>query len=466
MGKFKKSEDLIGEVINGMTVLKVIESAKVVGRLVEAECACGIRTTKTYNSFKNSKHICECARREEQKKKTGEKFNMLTIIGVDDNNVKNVMCKCDCGDVKSLEFYLILKNKYKSCGCLVRSKNTVGEQYNDYLIIEDIPAIKYGTSKYKRVRAKCKCGQERELCYKDLKKGRIKSCGCNINRLPLNEGELYGNWEVVSEGVPRIYRGKKTRTVDVKCVCGKTKNGLILSSVVTGKSQSCGCQGKIAKEKKEQEPIPQSTEDELWAKAFGFEDYYISSKGRIFSSLRVNRYMKVNNKTSLTIIVNNKSKSLNIAKVLYRTFVGEWDSNEYSLIFIDDDIFNCTLDNLFLARKSGRGENWVSRVLSNTISSSLGNNTKGVRKVRSLSKKDIIDQYKKQEGLSTFFKLPLDLSNSNKILAVSIDRIDNQLGYEKNNFTLVTRFENMGRGNTDFNVFLKFCENLKCKPFI
>jgi len=45
---------------------------------------------------------------------------------------------------------------------------------------------------------------------------------------------------------------------------------------------------------------------------------------------------------------------------------------------------------------------------------------------------------------------------------VSLDRIDNNKGYVKGNITLVTRFENMGRGNMEFEPFMEFCESLRC----
>lgn len=70
----------------------------------------------------------------------------------------------------------------------------------------------------------------------------------------------------------------------------------------------------------------------------------------------------------------------------------------------------------------------------------------------------MINQYKEQDGLSAFLKLPLDLIGENRLLAVSIDRIKNDEGYIKENIRLVTRFENMGRNNNTYEDFETFCK--------
>ena len=82
-------------------------------------------------------------------------------------------------------------------------------------------------------------------------------------------------------------------------------------------------------------------------------------------------------------------------------------------------------------------------------------------KTKNITKKDIIDQYIKQGGLSTFLKLPMDLTAHDRLMAISVDRVDNDKDYEPGNITLVTRFENMGRSNNTFDEFMEFCNNLK-----
>lgn len=66
-----------------------------------------------------------------------------------------------------------------------------------------------------------------------------------------------------------------------------------------------------------------------------------------------------------------------------------------------------------------------------------------------ISIKDLINQFEKQNGFCYWFNKPMDLNNNlipHHPLALSVDRIDNSLGYTKDNFVLCFRFANVGRG--------------------
>ena len=123
-------------------------------------------------------------------------------------------------------------------------------------------------------------------------------------------------------------------------------------------------------------------------------------------------------------------------------------------------IYNAKLENLFLARLTKNGTTWVSKALNGTSYSSIRSGVERI-KIRTITRKDIIDQYIKQEGLSYFLKIPLDLFGEDRLRAVSIDRIDNDKGYEHGNINLVTRFENMGRGSNTVEDFILFCSSIK-----
>lgn len=124
-----------------------------------------------------------------------------------------------------------------------RTKDVVGEVYNRFTIIENLPSLKYGKSTYKRVKALCECGNTRELCYRDLTRNKIKSCGC-INaesKVDIEKNNTYNHWTILKE-VPHYVdpQGNKYRKVLAECVCGK-QSELILNSLRTGSSKSCGC---------------------------------------------------------------------------------------------------------------------------------------------------------------------------------------------------------------------------------
>lgn len=466
MSKVIKSEDLIGKQFNNLMVSKVIENDCEKGRLLECLCTCGKTITATLGVVKTNKKLCDCQIKLKQLDRIGEKYNMLTIKDIDTTNLKNVIVSCDCGKDKSVLLSSVVLGKIKSCGCLSKSKDVTGEKYGKYTIIENIPPVTYGKTRYKRVKCECECGNVREMCYKDLKNGKIKSCGCLIRdtKLIIKEGMVINNWTILSENINTPHSKSKTRTVNVKCVCGNIRFNRALSPIITGKSKSCGCKGMPPKEKIERVilEIPKSNDDEQWREAHGFEGYFISSKGRVFSSKVNGKYINTEGKTCLEFNINYKSVSFNIARVMYQSFLEVYNEKDYILLFIDDNPKNIVLENLFLAVRDKNGYSWVSGVLGgiNKLRSKNG----GFRVLeKTINKSDIIKCYIDQQGLSKFLKIPMDLTGNNKMTSVSIDRIDNNKGYISGNISLVTRFENMGRGNTDFDTFTKFCSGLQYK---
>jgi len=124
-----------------------------------------------------------------------------------------------------------------------RVKDVIGEIYNKLTIIENLPSKKLGGTYYKMVKVLCECGNEKEIGYKSIKKGKIKSCGClNTSKIvDIEKENVYNHWTIISEVEPYTSSdGSKMRKVLAKCVCGVEKD-LMLSSLRTGSSKSCGC---------------------------------------------------------------------------------------------------------------------------------------------------------------------------------------------------------------------------------
>lgn len=124
-----------------------------------------------------------------------------------------------------------------------RIKDVTGEVYNRFTIIETLGNRKTNNTKYKMVKVLCECGNERTVDYRDLKRGRRKSCGCITEEIKINieKEAVYNYWTILSE-VERYDDGKgnKARKVLAKCVCGKEKE-VLLNSLRAGGSKSCGC---------------------------------------------------------------------------------------------------------------------------------------------------------------------------------------------------------------------------------
>lgn len=155
-----------------------------------------------------------------------------------------------------------------------RVKDVVGEIYNRFTIIENLPSKKAGNSYYKMVKVRCQCGNEKEVSYKAIKKGDIKSCGCLLSELKIDivKNNTYNHWTILSEVEPYLdLQGNKSRKVLAECVCGK-QSEVILNSLRSGTSKSCGCkvEPKTGYQNVDVDsPIPEMTLEQMNQKDFG-----------------------------------------------------------------------------------------------------------------------------------------------------------------------------------------------------
>lgn len=120
-------------------------------------------------------------------------------------------------------------------------KDVTGEVWGELTIVGLLPSKKMGGSYYKQVWCKCSCGNTRSAGYKDLKKGKLKSCGCLVKKSEVLPGDIYNYWTIIEEVSPyKNSNNNYMRKFYCKCVCGKEKE-LTLNSMSTGNSKSCGC---------------------------------------------------------------------------------------------------------------------------------------------------------------------------------------------------------------------------------
>ena len=61
---------------------------------------------------------------------TGQKFNLLTVIGIAQRNPLMWKCKCDCGNITSVRTSNHKRGLVKSCGCLHKKGNPIHNQSN------------------------------------------------------------------------------------------------------------------------------------------------------------------------------------------------------------------------------------------------------------------------------------------------------------------------------------------------
>lgn len=107
---------------------------------------------------------------------TGKRFTRLLVIGryTDVPRPTRWLCQCDCGSVKPIRSYLLLKGITRSCGCLNRNDLT-GQRFGRLTVID----FSHKTDDHIVFwQCKCDCGNAKIIRASSLASGQSTSCGC------------------------------------------------------------------------------------------------------------------------------------------------------------------------------------------------------------------------------------------------------------------------------------------------
>lgn len=113
-----------------------------------------------------------------QKDLTGLKVGSLEVLYRDKEKQNYWVCKCECGNIKSIFYTNLANGKIKSCGCNIQKRREldqeeIGKTYGKWTILK--PISDRGPRKFL---ARCECGTEKIVNINSLKYGNSKSCGC------------------------------------------------------------------------------------------------------------------------------------------------------------------------------------------------------------------------------------------------------------------------------------------------
>lgn len=196
---------------------------------------------------------------------TGQVFGRLIVLKRDTTVEKSKgvywICKCECGNIKSILGASLRKGATVSCGCLNKEiishtkdiPNMVGEKFGHLTVLErhDNHVTKGGQKKATWL-CKCDCGNEVIVVGQDLKTGHTKSCGClptkkkGIGLIDLT-GQRFGKLTVIRRAKDYTYTNKNRKTTSpvwlCKCDCGN----LVLcqgGNLRSGNTTNCGCEKK------------------------------------------------------------------------------------------------------------------------------------------------------------------------------------------------------------------------------
>ena len=117
---------------------------------------------------------------------TGKRYGMWAVLRRAENNkFRQVcwLCRCDCGNIRSVVAGSLLSDVSRSCGCLeseriskMRTVNEVGNRHGRLVVL----ARDGVGSKKTRVKwiCQCDCGAKKTILGTSLRNGNTRSCGC------------------------------------------------------------------------------------------------------------------------------------------------------------------------------------------------------------------------------------------------------------------------------------------------
>lgn len=195
---------------------------------------------------------------------TGEKFNRLTVLGVDHKRGKSYYwkCRCDCGNEVVVFGGALTSGHTKSCGCAHKKallKDLTGKTFNRLTVIE------YSHQEGKRHywKCKCSCGNEVIMDGKYLRNGTIKSCGClKIERCKSKKPKIDLVGKVFGDLIVESY--VKHSYWKCRCKCGNevVEHSYFLNNGSSTKCKMCSGNG-ISKIEKELVSIIRGMTDEI-----------------------------------------------------------------------------------------------------------------------------------------------------------------------------------------------------------
>ena len=189
--------------------------------------------------------------RRSAESRIGETYGSLTINSVWFDKVKQrIICSAKCehsGVEKEYQLSNIVNGGTKSCGCLSTSnrrsaESRIGETKNNMTLLEIVGKNNSGRS---IGRFRCEhCGSEhKEARISDWKNNNLKSCGCKKPKKRSKPEDHIGvqyNHLTLIKITGKNKTGGKTGLF--RCSnCGKEKDGIRISRVVSGYPKSCGC---------------------------------------------------------------------------------------------------------------------------------------------------------------------------------------------------------------------------------
>lgn len=213
-------DNLLGKRFNKLVVIERDLSRTGGAAYQICKCDCGNIKSIRGQELKNGRIDCGCGLKERTKhpidttSQVGKKYGRLTVIKRDltkpigHGHSSYWICKCECGNEKSIALPQLTSGKTKSCGCLrselVTKKNTKDLTDQRFgMVIAKENTYKLSNHNSYIWRCECDCGNtEYYVSAENLLSGKIHSCGCNkksYGEIKINNILLENNILFISE---------------------------------------------------------------------------------------------------------------------------------------------------------------------------------------------------------------------------------------------------------------------------
>lgn len=180
---------------------------------------------------------------------TGKRFGHLTVLektGQTQDCYRVWRCRCDCGKEVLVNTRRLKNGVVQDCGCIPKETAHRGNIAEDLTgrVFGHLTVLKRTENKGGRTcwLCRCDCGREKAVTARDLKAGKVKSCGCHAhdhehNRVDLT-GQKFGRLLALEPTGRRDRKG----SVYWKCLCDCGNEAEVTEdALVQGTSLSCGC---------------------------------------------------------------------------------------------------------------------------------------------------------------------------------------------------------------------------------
>lgn len=185
-----KTVDLRGRRFGRLVAIRPTEERKNKYVVWECQCDCGeIAYIRSNSLLRGGTKSCGCLREEMLEPKqhpdlVGQRFGRLVVLRDSGRNQNYQIlwdCQCDCGKVKTVNGYSLIRGATQSCGCIRREKTAslnekdiTGMRFGKLVAIRQIPERQKENIKWE---CQCDCGKIVTVFRTNLTSGNTKSCG-------------------------------------------------------------------------------------------------------------------------------------------------------------------------------------------------------------------------------------------------------------------------------------------------